>query len=57
MKKNKILVIGSSGQIGTDLCLSLEKIYGSENIISSDLNPPKEKNHNKNFLKLCMEVL
>ena len=52
MKKNKILVIGSSGQIGTDLCLSLEKIYGSENIISSDLNPPKEKNHNKNFLKL-----
>jgi nucleoside-diphosphate-sugar epimerase len=52
MKKNKILVIGSSGQIGTDLCLSLERIYGAENIICSDLNPPKEKNHNKNFLKL-----
>ena len=52
MKKNKILVIGSSGQIGTDLCLSLERIYGTENIICSDLNPPKEKNHNKKFLKL-----
>ena len=52
MKKNKILVIGSSGQIGTDLCLSLEKIYGAENIICSDLNPPKEKNHRKNFIKL-----
>ena len=52
MKKNKILVIGSSGQIGTDLCLSLERIYGAENIICSDLNPPKEKNHNKNFVKL-----
>ena len=52
MKKNKILVIGSSGQIGTDLCLSLERIYGAENIICSDLNPPKEKNHNKKFLKL-----
>ena len=49
MKKNKILVIGSSGQIGTDLCLSLERIYGAENIICSDLNPPKEKNYNKNF--------
>ncbi len=52
MKKNKILVIGSSGQIGTDLCLSLERIYGAENIICSDLNPPKEKNHHKNFIKL-----
>ena len=52
MKKNKILVIGSSGQIGTDLCLGLERIYGAENIICSDLNPPKEKNYNKNFVKL-----
>ena len=52
MKKNKILVIGSSGQIGTDLCLSLERIYGAENIICSDLNPPKDKNHLKNFIKL-----
>ena len=52
MKKNKILVIGSSGQIGTDLCLSLERIYGAENIICSDLNPPKEKNYHKNFIKL-----
>ena len=52
MKKNKILVIGSSGQIGTDLCLGLERIYGAENIICSDLNPPKEKNQNKKFLKL-----
>ncbi len=52
MKKNKILVIGSSGQIGTDLCLSLDRIYGAENIICSDLNPPKDKNHRKNFIKL-----
>ena len=52
MKKNKILVIGSSGQIGTDLCLGLERIYGAENIICSDLNPPKDKNHHKNFIKL-----
>ena len=52
MKKNKILVIGSSGQIGTDLCLGLERIYGAENIICSDLNPPKDKNHRKNFIKL-----
>ena len=52
MKKNKILVLGSSGQIGTDLCLSLDRIYGAENIICSDLNPPKDKNHRKNFIEL-----
>lgn len=52
MKKNKILVIGSSGQIGTDLCLGLKRIYGAENIICSDLNPPKDKNLHKNFIKL-----
>jgi len=34
---SKILIIGSSGQIGTELVLSLRKIYGNENVIASDI--------------------
>ena len=32
-----ILVIGSSGQIGTELVLKLRQIYGNENVIASDI--------------------
>jgi nucleoside-diphosphate-sugar epimerase len=34
---SKILIIGSSGQIGTELVLSLREIYGNENVIASDI--------------------
>lgn len=37
MIKEKILVIGASGQIGVELTLALRKIYGGENVIASDL--------------------
>lgn len=37
----KILVIGSSGQIGTELVEELRKIHGNENVISSDIRDPK----------------
>ena len=37
MAKEKILVIGASGQIGVELTLALRKIYGSANVIASDL--------------------
>jgi nucleoside-diphosphate-sugar epimerase len=37
MKKEKILVIGASGQIGVELTLALRKIYGESNVIASDL--------------------
>ncbi len=33
----KILIIGSSGQIGTELVLKLRQIYGNENVIASDI--------------------
>jgi nucleoside-diphosphate-sugar epimerase len=36
----KILVIGSNGQIGSELVPELGRKYGSENVISSDLKPP-----------------
>ncbi|MDQ6762484.1 MAG: NAD-dependent epimerase/dehydratase family protein [Bacteroidota bacterium] len=37
MIKDKILVIGASGQIGVELTLELRKIYGGANVIASDL--------------------
>ena len=37
MVKEKILVIGASGQIGVELTLALRKIYGNSNVIASDL--------------------
>ena len=37
MQREKILVIGASGQIGVDLTLALRKIYGASNVVASDL--------------------
>lgn len=37
MRKEKILVIGASGQIGVELTLALRKLYGNNNVIASDL--------------------
>lgn len=34
---DKILVIGAAGQIGSELVLELRKIYGSENVYSTDI--------------------
>lgn len=35
----KILVIGAGGQIGIELCALLNKIYGVDNVIASDIKP------------------
>jgi nucleoside-diphosphate-sugar epimerase len=37
MAREKILVIGASGQIGVELTLALRKIYGNANVVASDL--------------------
>ncbi len=38
--QEKILILGSSGQIGTDLVETLRQKYGSENVVASDLREP-----------------
>jgi nucleoside-diphosphate-sugar epimerase len=39
----KILIIGSSGQIGTELVIELRKIHGNENVIATDLKTSSEE--------------
>lgn len=36
----KVLVIGANGQLGTELTASLRNIFGTENVIASDLADP-----------------
>ena len=35
--KERILIIGSSGQIGTELVMELRSMYGNKNVIASDI--------------------
>jgi len=41
--KERILIIGSSGQIGTELVIALRKMYGNDNVIASDIRISSEK--------------
>ncbi len=34
----RILIIGAAGQIGSELCIELRSLYGTENVIASDIN-------------------
>jgi nucleoside-diphosphate-sugar epimerase len=38
----KILVVGSSGQLGTELVQNLRDVYGIENVIASDVKPSEQ---------------
>ena len=42
MSKERILVIGASGQIGVELTLELRRLYGGSNVIASDLREENE---------------
>jgi nucleoside-diphosphate-sugar epimerase len=53
MKKDKILVIGACGQIGTELTAALGLQYGIENVIAADIqtHPAGVKNY------ICLDAL
>jgi nucleoside-diphosphate-sugar epimerase len=42
MVREKILVIGASGQIGVELTLALRKLYGNSYVVASDLREENE---------------
>ena len=37
------MITGANGQIGTELMLELQRMYGENNVISTDIKPPKEE--------------
>jgi nucleoside-diphosphate-sugar epimerase len=37
---DKILILGASGQIGTDLVVKLREMYGADNVVASDIKEP-----------------
>lgn len=37
MQKERILIIGAGGQIGVELTLALRKLYGTDNVIATDI--------------------
>ncbi len=39
--ETKVLVVGASGQIGTELVSALRKKYGKENVVAGDIKNPK----------------
>lgn len=41
MKKEKILVIGAGGQLGSELTQGLWGLYGKENVIATDIKAPQ----------------
>ena len=43
--KEKILIIGANGQIGSVLTRELRKRYGQQNVIASDIHLPLDANH------------
>lgn len=53
----RILVTGSSGQIGSELVPALREKYGNDNVIASDIRPPQSKNLEENGPFVLVDVL
>ncbi len=48
----RVLVTGSSGQLGSELIIELAKIYGQDNIITADIHNPQTNELEFHFVKL-----
>lgn len=53
----RILVTGSSGQIGSELVLALREKYDNDNVIASDIRPPQFKIPKETGPFIVMDVL
>ena len=49
---DKILITGSSGQLGSELTVELARIYGENNVIAADIHKP-----NREEVHLYFELL
>ncbi|MGB9770557.1 MAG: NAD-dependent epimerase/dehydratase family protein [Candidatus Kapaibacteriota bacterium] len=58
MKKEtkRILVTGACGQIGSELTLSLRKIYGNDNVVAADLVEPSKGSPIENGIFVKLDV-
>src|SRR5689334_19808095 len=52
MKRQRILVTGAGGQLGSELTMGLWNIYGKENVIASDIKEPQGELAKGNFAML-----
>lgn len=50
--KDRVLIIGASGQIGTELTFALREIYGEDHVIASDLKPNPMHRDKGRFIQL-----
>lgn len=48
----RILVTGALGQLGTELTFELQRIFGSENVIASDVHPPLNMDFEGKYIDL-----
>lgn len=47
-----ILVTGAFGQLGTELVAELQRLFGKDNIIATDIHPPLNRDFQGKFLEL-----
>ena len=52
MKRQRILVTGAGGQLGSELTMGLWNVHGKENVIASDIKEPQGELATGNFAKL-----
>lgn len=47
--KESIIILGSNGQVGTELAAALRKKFGNNSVITTDIKPPQQSNQEDLF--------